>query len=344
MPRLGAPRGAIDARAVFAPLADYPRLALAVSGGADSLALMLLAHRFAQEAGHGHDRFFVYSVDHGLRPEAAAEAEFVVREARRLGFAARILRWDDEKPETGIQQAARLARYRLFAAAMAADGAAALLTAHHLGDQAETVLMRLAHGSGVEGLRGMDYCSEIEGLTIVRPLLGVDPEELRCVVEMAGLTPVVDPSNSDADYERVRWRQVMPQLAALGLDARRLASFADRMRDADRALLNMAAQAFAHVELAPDRSEAAIDRSLLRHLPRAIAVRVVARTLVTVGGSRKPHALAAVEALTDRLIREPVRTTLHGCIVRSGRASVRISREPERGEAARRRKKEPSLS
>ena len=343
MRRLGGPADAIEARAVFAPLADHARLALAVSGGSDSLALMLLAHRYVQVTGHGAERFVVYSVDHGLRPEAAAEAAFVVREAQRLGFAARVLRWEGEKPTAGIQQAARLARYRLFAAAMAADDAAVLLTAHHLGDQAETVLMRLAHGSGVEGLRGMDYCSEIDGLTIIRPLLGIDPEALRRVVEAAGLTPVADPSNSDLDYERVRWRQAMPQLAALGLDARRLAGFADRMRDADRALLNMAAQAFAHVELAPDRSKAAIDRALLRQLPRAIAVRVVARTLAAVGGGRKPHALAAVEALTDRLIREPVRTTLHGCIVRSGRASVRISKEPGRVEAVRRRK-EPSVS
>ena len=344
MPGLTGSRGAIDARAVFAPLADYRHLALAVSGGADSLALMLLAHRYGLESGEGPGRFTVYSVDHGLRPEAATEAAFVTGEARRLGLAARTLRWDGEKPATGIQQAARQARYRLFAAAMAADGGEVLLTAHHLGDQAETVLMRLAHGSGVEGLRGMDYCSEVEGLTIVRPLLGIDPEALRRVVEVAGLTPVVDPSNSDVDYERVRWRQAMPLLAALGLDARRLASFADRMRDADRALLNMTAQAFALVEMAPDRPTAAIDRALLRQLPRAVAVRVVGRMLAAIGGNRKPHALAAVEALTDRLIREPVRTTLHGCIVRSGRVRVKISREPGRAEVTRGRRKELSVS
>jgi hypothetical protein len=116
------------------------------------------------------------------------------------------------------------------------------------------------------------------------------------------------------------------------------------MRDADRALLNMSSQAFAQVEISPDRTQAVIDRMLLWQLPRAIAVRVVARTLEAVGGGTKPHALAAVETLTDRLIREPVRTTLHGCIVRSGRVSIRISKEPGRAARARKRSEEPSVS
>jgi tRNA(Ile)-lysidine synthase len=319
----------IDPAALFAPLNDFRRIALAVSGGPDSLALMLLASEYAGLTG-SHARFVVYSVDHGLRPEAAGEAAFVVREATRLGFFARALRWDGVKPATGIQQAAREARYRLFAAAMQADGADVLLTAHHLGDQAETVLMRLAHGSGIEGLRGMDYFAEIGDLRIVRPLLALDPLDLRAVVEAAGLEAVTDPANSSLDYERVRWRQALPQLAALGLDARRLGKFADRMRDAESALISMTAEALSLVSFTPDGREAAIGRDLLMRLPRAIAVRVVAKVLQRVGGGQKPHALAAVETLTDRLVREPVRTTLHGCLVRSGKAQIRFLPEPGR--------------
>ena len=164
----------IDSEAIFAPLAEFRRVGLAVSGGPDSLALMLLASEFA--ARHGaHDRFTVYSVDHGLRPEAAGEVAYVTEAARQLGFAARALRWQGAKPATGIQQAARTARYGLIADAMAADGTQILVTAHHLADQAETVLMRLAHGSGVEGLRGMDYLAEIDrvdGEAVVRPMPG----------------------------------------------------------------------------------------------------------------------------------------------------------------------------
>lgn len=334
---------AIDAQALFAPLHEYARLGLAVSGGPDSLALMLLAHRFAARTA-GLGRFIVYSVDHGLRPEAASEVAFVVREAERLGFEARALRWEGRKPATGIQEAARLARYRLIARAMAEDGAQALLTAHHMGDQAETVLMRLAHGSGLEGLRGMDYCSKVGDIEIIRPLLKIDPDQLRAVVDGAGLVPVADPSNADIDYERVRWRQAMPMLASLGLDAKRLGKFAERMGDADRALESLAGRALADVGgRVPPGSSIAIDRRLLVALPRAVAVRVVRKALAEVGGRQKPHALAAVETLTDRLLQERVRTTLHGCIIATDGATIGIEREPGRAAAAARRRREPSV-
>ena len=288
----------IDSEAIFAPLAGFRRIGLAVSGGPDSLALMLLAADYAK-AHSQQDRFVVYSVDHGLRPEAAAEVTFVIETARSFGLTARALTWEGAKPQSGIQQAARDARYALIAAAMADDGAEILLTAHHLADQAETVLMRLAHGSGIEGLRGMDYFAEIAGLAIVRPLLGVAPEDLKQVVAASGLTPVTDPSNADTDYERVRWRQMLPQLAALGLDARRLARLADRMRDADHALIAMAVAVETSLDAAT--GSAAMGRAALVKAPRAVAIRVIGNLLRQVGGEKKPHDLAPVEALTDRL-------------------------------------------
>ena len=329
--------GRPDPAAIFAPLDEFPRLGLAVSGGADSLALMLLAARYAHTP-EARQRFFVYSVDHGLRPEARDEVAFVVAEARKLGYHARPLRWEGKKPETGIQQAARKARYDLIAEAMEADGVPVLLTAHHLQDQAETVLMRLAHGSGIEGLRGMDYFSELGDLRVVRPLLGVDPTELKALVAEAGLVPVADPSNADLDYERVRWRKAMPLLAALGLDAQRLGRFAARMRDADRALEQMASRALASdVGVLEGWAGRSFSRAMLRALPHAVAVRVVQRTLDAVGGGQKPHALGAVEALTDRLIFEPCKTTLHGCVIASDGETIRITRETGRDAAAKRR-------
>ena len=341
MPGVNGTDDRIDVDALFAPLADYRQLGLAVSGGPDSLALMLLAHRFAERSGQS-GRFTVYAVDHGLRPEAAGEVAFVVREAEKLGFAARALRWEGKKPATGIQAAARIARYRLIGAAMREDGATALLTGHHLSDQAETVLMRMAHGSGIEGLRGMDRVAVIEGVTIIRPLLSVDPAALRAQVDAAGIVPVTDPSNNDLDYERVRWRSMLPHLAALGLDARRLARLAERMRDADEAIETQAGQAFA--EIAQDGADQiVIERARFIALPRAVAVRVLQRALARVGGSRKPHALASVEALAERLQREAFSTTLHGCVVRSAGVAIRIEKEPGRAAAAQRRRKEASL-
>lgn len=340
MPRIGA--GPLDAAAIFAPLDDFPRLGLAVSGGADSLALMLLAAKHATTP-QARARFFVYSVDHGLRPEAADEVAFVVAEAERFGFHARPLRWTGEKPATGVQQAARKARYTLMAEAMEADEVPALLTAHHSQDQAETVLMRLAHGSGIEGLRGMDYYSELGDLRVIRPLLHADPEQLRAIVAEAGLTPVADPSNADLDYERVRWRQAMPLLASLGLDAGRIGRFADRMRDADRALEQVATRALAEaIGPGPVSGGCRLRRDWLRAQPHAIAVRVIQRLLDQVGGGQKPHALGAVEVLTDRLIREACKTTLHGCIVESDGETIHIRHEPGRIAAAEKRRRQPS--
>jgi tRNA(Ile)-lysidine synthase len=319
----------IDSEAIFAPLAEFRRIGLAVSGGPDSLALMLLAAEFAKRH-QAHDRFVVYSLDHGLRPEAAGEVAYVTESARQLGFAARALKWEGPKPTTGIQQAARNARYRLIAEAMAADETEILLTAHHLADQAETVLMRLAHGSGVEGLRGMDYLVEIAGLVVVRPLLGMDPADLAQVVAASGLQPVADPSNSDTDYERVRWRQMLPQLAALGLDARRLSRFADRMRDADRALAAMAATLAAGVDARTGTGS--VTRAVLQRAPRAVAIRIMANLLDAVGGGQKPHDLASVEALTDKLRTRSAlkRTSLHGCLIASDGTTITVAREPGR--------------
>jgi tRNA(Ile)-lysidine synthase len=323
----GVSPGPLDPAAIFAPLDEFPRLGLAVSGGADSLALMLLAARYAADP-EARRRFFVYSVDHGLRPEAADEVAFVVAEAEKLGMHARPLRWEGEKPATGIQQAARKARYTLIAEAMDADEVPVLLTAHHMVDQAETVLMRLAHGSGIEGLRGMDYFSEVNGIAIVRPLLGVDPVALAQVVATAGLAPVGDPSNLDNDFERVRWRHALPQLAALGIDSRRLSRFADRMRDADLAIAAMANT----VEFEAGIGSRTLGHRILRDLPRAVAVKVMQRLLREVGAGLKPHDLARIEAITDALRGQLAlkRTSLHGCLVSSDGTSITVEREPGR--------------
>ena len=327
----GLSEAAIDA--LFAPLEGYGRLGLAVSGGPDSLALMLLAARRAQGA---RSRFVVYTVDHGLRPEAAAEAKMVVREAAVLGLPARALRWEGEKPATGVQAAARAARYRLMAQAMTEDGVDLLLTAHHLGDQAETVLMRLAHGSGIEGLRGMDRRSVVEGCEIYRPLLGIRPEILREIVDEAGLTPAADPSNLDPHYERARWRLMLPALEELGLSLERLGSFARRMEEAS-ALVHAEAEASWPRIVAPAGTDVALDAGRFAALNPAVAVRLLGQVLGQVRGDRSAPPLGALEQLARRLqARVPLkRRTLHGCLIFSDGDSIRVCREGPRGGARR---------
>ncbi len=315
---------------LFAPVAGEPAIGLAVSGGADSLALMLLAQRWA--ASGPAPRLVVYSVDHRLRPEAAGEVAMVLDLARQLGLEARGLAWAAPKPQSGMQEAARTARYRLIGEAMRADGATVLLTAHHRSDQAETVLMRLAHGSGVEGLRGMSAFSYVEGVRVFRPFLDVDRDALRRIVVEAGLTPAEDPSNSDGSYERVRWRQLMPQLAQLGLDADALAGFAERMADADKVLTQLADSAFAELVRLDGFGAARIEHERFNALGAAVGTRLLGRVLNIVGGRQKPRALGQVERLRAHIAEGslPRSTTLCGCVVRLKDGAVAIAREPGR--------------
>ena len=327
-PDLGDPE--VLAR-LFAPAVDHAAIGLAVSGGPDSLALMLLARRWVGTL-ETPPRLIVYSLDHGLRPEAADEVQMVLRESEKLGLTARGLGWTGDKPETGLQEAARQARYRIIGEAMQADGATLLLTAHHRTDQAETVLMRLAHGSGIEGLKGMNALSQVEGVAVFRPLLDVEPASMALVVAEAGLDPVNDPSNADMAYERVRWRKRLPSLAEDGLDSATLARFATRMADADLALAQMADAAFAELAALDGFGAASLPQAAFHALSPAIGRRVLARTLNIVGGRQKPRALGQIEKLYDQIAMGdlPRAATLLGAVVRLKGQNMTVSREPGR--------------
>jgi tRNA(Ile)-lysidine synthase len=289
-----ANRNGLDGVALFEPLKGFARIGLAVSGGPDSLGLMLLFSGWSRAEGK---EAFVYTVDHELRPEAAAEAEMVRAEAERLGLCCRVLTWAGEKPETGIQAAARTARYRLIGEAMRNDRVDVLVTAHHREDQAETVLMRMAHGSGVAGLAGMPLFGEVEGIRVCRPLLGVDPRLVREVVRDAGLRPADDPSNHDDSYERVRWRTLMPALADEGLDAERFGVFARRMARADAALTLMADEAVAELATVDAFGVVSFRAKDFFALPTEIGLRVLDRAVTWAGGGRDRYRLAPLEAV-----------------------------------------------
>jgi len=212
-------------------IARDARIGVAVSGGPDSLALLLLA------AAARPGRVEAATIDHGFRKEARDEAAMVANICDRLGIrhATLTARWS-ELPETAIQERARNQRYRLLGYWAEERGLDALATAHHAEDQAETVLMRLARGSGVRGLAGMRPRSVSPGVHIrlVRPLLGWRRAELEQVCSAAGVTPAADPSNQDERFERVRVRRA---LAALDwLDAGAVAHSAANLADADAAL------------------------------------------------------------------------------------------------------------
>lgn len=219
-------------RADLDPLiASDVRIGVAVSGGPDSMALLLLA------AAAKPGQVEAATVDHALRDESRTEAEMVAGVCEKLGVPHSILTADwGEKPMTAIQERARGERYRLLGFWAEERGLAALATGHHADDQAETFLMRLARGSGVRGLAGMLRRSVAPGtdVRLVRPLLGWRRSELEQICADAGLTPASDPSNQDDRFERVRFRHALA--SADWLDVAAISRSAANLAEAERAL------------------------------------------------------------------------------------------------------------
>lgn len=201
-------------------------LGVAVSGGPDSLALLLLAHAALPGGIHAA------TVDHRLRPESAGEAAFVQEVCAGLGVPHMTLAGDAIRGN--VQSGARALRYRLLADWASAEGIAWLLTAHHRDDQAETLLMRLQRGAGLAGLAGIRACTALDGLKVARPLLGWPRAALAALVEAAGLEAVRDPGNEDERYDRARLRRRLGE--SQWIDPAPLARSAEALAEADIAL------------------------------------------------------------------------------------------------------------
>lgn len=296
----------------LAPLLHRRRIALAVSGGPDSTALLRLVAGLAQRLPAPP---VVLTVDHGLRPAAAVECATVARDAAALGLSAEILTWTGAKPTTGIQAAARAARYRLLADAARRHGCDALVTAHTLDDQAETFLLALARGSGVYGLAAMRASRDLgDGLVLLRPLLGTPKADLVAWLDAAGIAYARDPSNADPRYARARLRAAAPTLAALGLTQRRLADTARHLARAAAALDGAADAVIATAT--PFGPAARLPLGALVGAPEEIGLRALARLVMRIGGAPYPPRLDHLERLHAALKDAPVslKRTLAGVV------------------------------
>jgi len=294
-----------------------------VSGGGDSVALLDLAQGWAAARA---TPLHVATVDHGLRPDAAAEAEAVARLAAARGLPHAVLRWDGAAAHGNLQDAARRARYRLLADWAQRHGLAAVALGHTSDDQAETVLLRLARGSGVDGLAGMAAERMAHGTRFVRPLLGLRRAALRAHLVARGLGWVDDPSNDDPRFGRARARAALAALAPLGIDAAGLVATAARMARAQTALV-AAARALAAQALRVEAGDVLIDRAALAAAPRETAERVLAQALCWVATAEYRPRHAALAASLDAALAGRG-GSLHGCLLRPAGPCLRIAREP----------------
>ncbi len=345
-----APISAAEAQSLFADLAWAPALLLAVSGGPDSTALLLLAARWRAARKSGPELLAV-TVDHGLRPESTREARAVKRLAADLGVRHRTLRWRGRKPATGLQEAARAARYRLLADAAQQAGACHVLTGHTLDDQAETVLLRLARGSGMSGLGAMARVTRLRArdgsplgasspneILLLRPLLGIPKARLIATLASAGMSFATDPSNADPRFTRARLRALMPMLAGECLDAARLARLATRLRRAEATIELAVDVAAAALSLAPwsVKKGVRLDGEAFRRLPEEVALRLLGRAVALVGDEGtvqlgKLEALhAALEQGASCAAGARIRRTLAGAVISYGEDRMTIERAPPR--------------
>lgn len=270
-----------------------------MSGGPDSLALLILAH--AAFTG----RFEVATVDHGLRPESAEEATMVARLCAERGIDHATLRAEVAR-KGNLQANARAARYRALGDWACESRLTAIVTAHHLDDQAETLLMRLNRGAGVRGLAGMRAIAAVPGrleLPLLRPLLGWTRAELARIVAESGFSPAADPSNRDTRFERAAMRQALTR--AEWLDPAALAASARHLAEAEEALVWAAAREWLErVERRPDGF------AYRPAAPRAIRLRVLERILAEI--SREGAPRGSEIARLDRCLAGSGTATLAG--------------------------------
>ena len=283
---------------LLAPLAKAKGLLLAVSGGPDSTALLIMASLWA--AAGDRPRVEVATVDHGLREEARAEAEAVAEHARRRGLKHHLIVWRGAKPKSRIQELAREARYRLLAERAVKIGADHIVTAHHADDQSETVLFRLLRGSGPSGLRGMEAVTERHGVKLARPLLSLTKADLLAFCRAQGEGFAEDPTNADPRYARTRMRRLAALLAEEGLGASEVARLSRRAARMEQVVAKATRAAGERLKLS--KSKGVYSANALFGEPDEVALRLLAGEIGRIGESEPRRIrLEKIESLEEAL-------------------------------------------
>lgn len=286
-------------------------VALGVSGGADSTALLFLIQSLVKN----NDAVTVLTVDHGLRPQSASEAKSVGDLAGRFGLRHVTLQWLGEKPASDIQAAARDARYDLMTNWCLRNKTPCLMVAHTLDDQAETFLLRLARGSGVDGLSAMAPVTRVNDIQLIRPLLAFRKLRLEETLAKAGIGWIEDPSNESDRYARVRMRAIMPLLEKEGLTAERLSATADRMASAKGALVEATALLENKAVRVNEAGCVVLSTAAMAQAPAEIGLRLLAEICQSVGGNRYRPRFERLQRAYETIVSGAIGkgTTLSGC-------------------------------
>ena len=305
---------------------------VAASGGGDSTALLVIAERWARVRGRA---LAAATVDHGLRAESAEEAAGVAALCVRLKIPHQTLRTGDLRGAGGnLAAAAREARFALLGDWARGQGLSAVLLGHTLDDQAETVLMRLARGSGTEGLSAMQPALRRSGMLWLRPLLGVRREALRGVLRAERIDWVEDPTNDDAGYDRVKARQALAVLVPLGIDAEGLARTAWHLQRQRRVLERAMDDLASRARCVGALGEVRLDLAAMAEDEPDTALRLLADTLVRISGAAyRPRFRALSAILGGMLSGTGAAAALSGCLIRCAEGVALICREPDACEA-----------
>lgn len=309
---------------VFDILPLVPKIGIAVSGGGDSIALLLAAHGACQQQGC---TLYAVTVNHGLRAGADAECRFVRNLCENLAIPHDLLHWDGLAARGNIQAAARDARYRLISGWAQDLGIADVFLGHTADDQAETLLMAIGRGAGVAGLAGMSRSTVKHGVTFLRPWLHVSRSSLRRGLTQIGQDWVDDPSNVDRSFQRVRVRSVLGALADAGVPLSAFGQVADNMA-LTAAMLDSRIQAVIAEHVIADQGDYLMRGDLWKRLGFEQARRLAVSLITAVnGGDAAPRRGEQREVL--RRLRQNENATLAGCRISRGWGMVRFSREPQ---------------
>lgn len=284
------------------------KIAVAVSGGADSLCLTFLLHEWVKKQNIS---LYAFTVDHDLRSESASEAAYVHDLLTEKGICHETLFWSGEKPKVAIEEKARQARYDLLLNACKEKQIEHLCLAHHQNDQAETFLMRLIRSSGVDGLSAMQRVVKRENVFLLRPLLDYPRSRIQKTLQQHfHIRWIEDPSNTQDIYERVRLRHFQTQLDNLGLTASSITLSAKRLSRARNALEWMTDTFMTqHAQINP-AGFVFIPNKPFNELPSEIQLRVLDKSMAHVIGSNYQSRMIQLEKMLEKM---PCRLTLHDC-------------------------------